>query len=270
MGRDQPRTDSHRHGRAVLERFRWADTYGLVLALILVDYLAVSTVTDNAWGRVLIVLLLGVTLVVTLRTSRARRIWRLLAVVYLVGSLLLTLVSLVLPGAGDFSHETSLLGGLLLLVTPIAIARHLATQRVVTTEVVLGAVSVYLLIGFSFAFIFIAMGSLSPAPFFAGQAHATTTDFLFFSYTTLTTVGYGNLVPAGSVGQSGAMLEALLGQIYLVIVVARLVALWGLERPRVPLRRQDVGTDTGVGHNDADQPAGAAPIDVADARTKRH
>jgi hypothetical protein len=257
MVRDQPRTDSHRHGLTALERFRHADTYGLVLALILMDYLAVSTVTDNAWGRVLIVILLGLTLVVTLRTSRAQRIWRRLAVVYLVSSLLLTLVSLTVPAASDYSHLTSLLGGLLLLVTPIAIARHLGGQQVVTTEVVLGAVCVYLLIGFSFAFIFIAMSSLSSAPFFVDQAHATTTDFLFFSYTTLTTVGYGNLVPAGSSGQTAAMLEALLGQIYLVIVVARLVSLWGQERPRVPLRQQ--GAISGASNEQNQQHAADSP-----------
>ena len=51
-------------------------------------------------------------------------------------------------------------------------------------------------------------------------------DFLFFSYTTLTTTGYGNLVPAGTVGQSVAVLEMLLGQIFLVTLVAGLVSLW--------------------------------------------
>ncbi len=101
----------------------------------------------------------------------------------------------------------------------------------VTTETVLGAVCVYLLLGFSFALLFMAIGYVSSLPFFTGQLHATASQYLFFSYSTLTTVGYGNLVPAGSVGQTFAMLEALVGQIYLVIVVARLVSLWGPSRP---------------------------------------
>jgi hypothetical protein len=108
----------------------------------------------------------------------------------------------------------------------------------VTTETVLGAVCVYLLLGFSFAFIFSGLAAVSSTPFFIGKLQATTNDFLFFSFTTLTTVGYGNLVPAGTVGQTFAMLEALSGQIYLVIVVARLVSLWGQARPT-----SDAGTE---------------------------
>jgi hypothetical protein len=48
---------------------------------------------------------------------------------------------------------------------------------------------------------------------------------------TLTTVGYGNLIPAAPIGQSLSMLEAILGQIYLIVVVARLVSLWGQHLP---------------------------------------
>ena len=106
----------------------------------------------------------------------------------------------------------------------------------ISTETVLGAICVYLLIGFSFSFIYSGVAYVSSTPFFAGLSEASSNDYLFFSYSTLTTVGYGNLVPAGSVGQTFAMLEALFGQIYLVIVVARLVSLWGQERPGAPLR----------------------------------
>jgi hypothetical protein len=210
---------------------RPADSFGMVLLLLVLDYIAVSAITVNAWGRVIIVVLLGVTLVFALRTAHARRIWQLLAIIYLVVSTLLTVSSIVAPGTKDFSPQTSLVGGLLLLVTPVAISRRIVSHRVITTETVLGAICVYLLIGFSFSFIYSAVAFVSGMPFFAGQAEATSNDYLFFSYTTLTTVGYGNLVPAGSVGQTFAMLEALFGQIYLVIVVARLVSLWGQERP---------------------------------------
>ena len=61
---------------------------------------------------------------------------------------------------------------------------------------------------------------------FAGGAHAAPRDYMFFSYTTLTTTGYGNLVPAGDIGQILAVFEMLIGQIFLVTLVARLVSLW--------------------------------------------
>jgi hypothetical protein len=207
------------------------DSYGTVLVLTILDYLAVSTLANSTRGKVIIVVLHGVTLLFALRTSGVRRIWITLAFVYLLVSTLLALASVALPGAIDASQQTSLVGGLLLIVTPLVIARRISTHRVVSTETVLGAVCVYLLLGFSFTFIYSAIGSFDSAPFFIGHLHATPNDYLFFSYTTLTTVGYGNLVPEGAVGQTFAMLEALTGQIYLVIVVARLVSLWGQARP---------------------------------------
>ncbi len=225
-------------------RRRPLDSYGTVLVLTILDYLAVSTLTNRTWGNVVIVVLLGVTLLFALRTSAVRRIWILLAFIYLMASTLLALVNVALPGATEVSEQTSIAGGLLLIVTPLTIARRISTHRVVTTETVLGALCVYLLLGFSFAFVYSAIGSLGPVPFFTGQSHATPNDYLFFSYTTLTTVGYGNLVPAGSVGQTFAMLEALTGQIYLIIVVARLVALWGQVRSSADSRH---GGDAGTG-----------------------
>ena len=251
---------SQQHTRLADKRMRPTDSYGMVLLLIVVDYIAVSALSDSSWGRFALVVLLGVTLVFALRTSHARRIWQLLALAYLLVSTLCTLVSILAPGPIDLSRQASNVGGLLLLITPIVILRRIFTHQVVTTETVLGAVCVYLLFGFSFAFIFMAIGLVGGAPFFAGQAHATANDYLFFSYTTLTTVGYGNLVPAGSVGQTFAMLEALFGQIYLVIVVARLVSLWGQHRPGRVTQSAE-GADTDNAAHGSGQKGAAAPGD---------
>lgn len=226
---------------------RLTDTYGLVLVLILLAYTVLATINDTGWGRVLLVLLLGTTLWYTLRVSRACHIWQVLSIIYLVTSTLSALISVLVQGADVFSQTITIVGGLLLIVTPFVILRRIASHSVVTTETVLGAVCVYLLIGFCFAFIYSAVGFFSGTPFFQGQSTATANDYLFFSYSTLTTVGYGNLVPAGSLGQTGAMLEALFGQIYLVIVVARLVSLWGQARPPSDFRRPRRANSEGSG-----------------------
>src|SRR5690348_15755181 len=226
----------HKVGQRIHGLARPADSFGLVLLLLVLDYIAVSAITSNAWGRVVIVVLLGVTLLFALRTAHAHRIWQIVAALYLVASTVITVVSIVVPSAKDFSPQTSLVGGLLLLITPVAISRRIVAHRFISTETVLGAICVYLLIGFSFSFIYSGVAYVSGTPFFAGLSEASSNDYLFFSYTTLTTVGYGNLIPVGSIGQTFAMLEALFGQIYLVIVVARLVSLWGQERPGAPLR----------------------------------
>lgn len=57
-------------------------------------------------------------------------------------------------------------------------------------------------------------------------SHSQAREYLFFSYTTLTTTGYGNLVPAGDIGQILSVFEMLTGQIFLVTLVAGLVSLW--------------------------------------------
>ena len=76
-----------------------------------------------------------------------------------------------------------------------------------------------------FSFFYLGFIRLDHSVFFTGDAHLRSRDSLFFSYTTLTTTGYGNLVPAGAVGQSVAVLEMLLGQFFLVTLVAGLVSL---------------------------------------------
>jgi hypothetical protein len=235
--------------------YQLTDTYGLILALIAVDYLVVSTLSASGWLRVVAVFFLGATLLLTLRVSRAPRIWQLLAILYLVASTLGAVVSEIAPGPDTLSQVLSILAGVLLIVTPLVILRHIAAHPIVTTETVLGAICVYLLIGFSFAFIYAGLAALSPTPFFLEpSAPATLNNTLFFSYSTLTTVGYGNLVPAGSLGQTFAMLEALVGQIYLVIIVARLVSIWGQPRPQTSSRapRQPVDAASRDGQDASD------------------
>jgi hypothetical protein len=70
---------------------------------------------------------------------------------------------------------------------------------------------------------------LQSGPFFVAEGGSHTGDYIFFSFTTLTTTGYGNLVPITQPGKMFAGLEMLLGQIFLVTLIAGLVSLW---RPR--------------------------------------
>lgn len=231
---------SSRAGWRLQVRARPLDSYGFVLFLILLDNFAVATISVHAWGAVVTTLLLGITLLFALRTSHTRRLWQLLALFFLIAGTLAVVIVDLTPGLPAVRATAPLSAGVLLIVTPIAIVQRVARHKIVTVDTILGAVSVYLLLGFTFASIFVTISLLTPAPFFQNTPQAGASDYLFFSYTTLTTVGYGNLVPAGSLGQAFASLEALLGQIYLVIIVARLVSLWGHE-----LRPADGGAQPG-------------------------
>ena len=97
----------------------------------------------------------------------------------------------------------------------------------------LGAIAAYLLIGMMFAFSYQAVALIQSGPFFgaAGDGGRDMSDFLFFSFVTLTTTGYGNLVPEGNPGQSMAVLEAITGQLFLVTAVAKIVTSWTPRNP---------------------------------------
>ena len=132
-------------------------------------------------------------------------------------------------GTGLFALVSALLVG----VAPVAIARSVWKRGVIDVHTVLGAVCIYVFLGMIWAFGYIAMGAFGTEPFFAQSIKATSADYLYFSYVTLTTVGYGDLTAAGGLARALAVLEALFGQIYLVTIVALLVSNLG-RSPRIP------------------------------------
>jgi hypothetical protein len=129
-------------------------------------------------------------------------------------------------GLRSFVFITS---SILYVLAPISIVRHIGYRRQVDQETMLGALAAYLLIGMAFAFTYRFLGSVEDAPFFGNKGEGTMSQDLFFSFITLTTTGYGDLVPADNPGQSLAVLEALVGQLFLVTAVAKIVSAW---RPR--------------------------------------
>jgi Ion channel len=90
------------------------------------------------------------------------------------------------------------------------------------------------MVGMSFAFAYRALGALQAGPFFGTQGEDNFSQDLLFSFTTLTTTGYGNLIPAVNPGQTLAVLEMLTGQLFLVTAVAKVVSSWRPGRGRPP------------------------------------
>jgi hypothetical protein len=120
---------------------------------------------------------------------------------------------------------------LLTAASPVAVARRLLRHPRVQGSTVLGALCIYLLLGLFYAYLFWAVGVIS-SPFLAGTGAATMVDYLYFSYASLTTVGYGDVTAAKDIGRILAVSEALIGQLYLVTVVALLVGNLGRDRIR--------------------------------------
>jgi voltage-gated potassium channel len=99
----------------------------------------------------------------------------------------------------------------------------------VTAGTILGALCAYVLIGLLFAFVFLAVDDFRDARFFAQAGKHDQGEFLYFSFVALTTLGFGDLSPSVGLPQALTVLEALVGSIFLVTLVARLVTLWGRE-----------------------------------------
>ena len=110
-------------------------------------------------------------------------------------------------------------------------------------ETVLGAVFAYLLIGMFFAFVYRAAAANEATAFFGAQGNGTFAQDLFFSFTTLTTTGYGNLVPAENPGQSFALAEMLIGQLFLVTAVTKVINSYQPARRRLVVEKSDSASD---------------------------
>jgi len=124
---------------------------------------------------------------------------------------------------------------LLLLMAVVMVVRRVLAKPEVTIQSIYGALSAYLITGLMFASGYAAMEHLMTSDFFSGNQPANTQTFQYFSFTTLTTLGYGDFTAAESSGRSIAVLEALTGQVFLVTLVARLVSAYrGPSQPTPP------------------------------------
>ena len=212
------------------------DRYGLVMILILVTYVLASALPSGNWSQAVLAAVQGVTVVVALSASDAslrhrRRAARLaiFAVLIAAGSALV---------GGRAAGITGVISAILLGGALVAIIVRVAQHPTVSAQTVIGAMCCYVLFGLIYAFVYSGAARLSGTSFLAPAGNHTESDYLFFSFTTLTTTGYGDLVPSTGLGRALAMLEALMGQLYLVTVVSRLVALWMPRRSAAPGDRE--------------------------------
>ena len=221
------------------------DAFGLVLGLVLVTYVLTSLVANTGWGAVAIMLATGATAIVALTSSHSPPHYVHVAI-YLSGLSLLLAIATAVSGTHLWLNFGALIQVCLLAVAMVTVLIRVVTAAEVNARTILGAISVYTVLGLLFGFIYEAISRVQSGPFFEGAAGTHHGDFLFFSYTTLTTTGYGNLVPAGQPGEMIAGVEMLVGQIFLVTLVAGLVTLWrpgaGLKARRE--RRAAAGTGT--------------------------
>jgi hypothetical protein len=236
--------------RRARRRERWLqraesvrDAFGLVFLLVISTYVLASLLGNHSWSAVILTVATSATSVVALTSSHTDG--RVVRAALALSALTIALTAIY--AASDdhlWLNVASVIQVALLTVAMLAVLRRVVTSAEVGFRTILGALSVYTVLGILFTFAYGTIDRIQGGPFFEGTTHPGGSDFLFFSYTTLTTTGYGNLVPGGQPGRMIAGLEMMIGQIFLVTLVAGLVSFW---RPGEALQRRRERRGQGAG-----------------------
>jgi hypothetical protein len=203
-------------------------------ALLVVTFLLLGVqgiVSPGAVQQIVVAGLAGLTLVLALRAAITDPRLLVIAGAFACAVLLVSIYRAVFGGIDEGAAR--LINAALIVVAPpaigVGIVRDIRTAKSVRVQAVMGVLSLYVLLGILFAFVYGAVDHLGGDPFFAGGGTATVSHCLYFSFTTLSTVGYGDFVARSDLGHTLAVFEMLLGQIYLVTVVSLIVG--NLGRP---------------------------------------
>ncbi len=201
-------------------QFRYFVVLGLVFSCVV--FLIAAPTAD--WSRAVALGIEGVALVVTVATSRERETVRRRRAtrigIAMIAAVLMISLGL-LPG-----WLIALAAVLVTAGIPIALVRgllRLLGEAGVTLQSVAGSLAIYLSVGLVFAWVIGFVALVGATPYFTQHASTTQGDKVYFSFTVLTTTGFGDFTPATSVGHALAVIEMLTGQLYLVTVIGLLI-----------------------------------------------
>ena len=217
--------------------------YGLVLLLAVLSTGVQMALPDTAAAWLIQALLMAATVVTALFAEDATRAqWR--RVGWLVGVATVGLIAAAIAGQGQAERGITFgLNGVLAVAGAVIVARGVVggirVERRVTLHSVMGALTVYLLAGLVFGFSYGVMDAIAGMPVLSHIGSDKHAEEVYFSFITLTTVGYGDIAPVANASRMTSVLEALFGQLYLVTIVAVIVSNVGAGR----VRRVDAGED---------------------------
>lgn len=211
------------------------DKFGLVLVACIITYALLITIDSSQWSGLAGSLPVLVTVIFTINASTPGPILRGLAIGFITAAIILGSVSAAHHNVQVFG-VAMVFTGLSLGACIIAILARMMEHTRVTVHSVLAVLAAYVMIGLFFTFIDSGIGHIA-GTFFAQSGAHSQSDYAYLSYITLTTVGFGDLTPGTGVARSVIILEGLIGQIFLVTLVARMVAMFGTERSPMTLRR---------------------------------
>jgi Ion channel len=199
--------------------FRYGAVLGIVLAFVLLEVLS----PDAHWSRAAGVALASAALSVAIATSRERAEVRRARTLLFGGIAFLLVIAIWVGLVSD--AVTFIVGTLIVAAIPVALGGgvlRLINDSGVTLQAVAGALAIYLVIGMLFASAIGFVEAVDSGPYFM-QSHVDNGDVVYYSFTVMTTTGFGDYTAAQPVGHALAVLEMLTGQIYLVTVIGILI-----------------------------------------------
>jgi hypothetical protein len=215
------------------------DSYASLLVLLLLNFLLLELIEDPRWGAITSTLLGALALIVAISDPQAGHRVNRRHIVQIALCVALAPIVLVVESAEAVGLVYLLPAALLVTATlPVTLNRVLHHRRI-THETVLGALCAYVLVGLLFAFVYLAMSEFRDQPFFAQPGPHEQSEYVYFSFVALTTLGFGDLSPSVGLPQALVAMEALIGQIFLVTLVARLVTLWVRQAEADATRARD-------------------------------
>jgi hypothetical protein len=226
-----------------LERFRASHSYWAVLAAIFVTFFLAALLPNTVWALSLVVLVQSATLLTAIWTAGWSMTERTVPFAIATAAAVAATINLFWQGEA-LTSALGIAAGILTITIAVVIAMGAVAQNEINSRSVAGAICVYMLFGMLFMFLYGVLAVLGHGPFFAQGTDGTRALRLYFSFVTLATLGYGDYTPAGNLGHALAVLEALIGQLYLVTVVAVVVTRLGRPERKMLIRGKEHESET--------------------------
>ena len=211
-----------------------AERYGFALVLILTSMVFIMATPDGKWSNVIALNLQAFALFASTRAAQPKFALR-VSVGVIIGLVIFaawTQAAFTSSVNDDFVRLSTF--ALVMIATPAiawGLVRQVKERGMITTHTMMGVLCIYLLMSLAFSAAYGASAAVSGDPFFTqGTDAGTTNNYLYYSLTTITTVGMGDLTPATNMGRSLTAAEALIGQIYVITIVAVIVGNLGRTR----------------------------------------
>lgn len=176
------------------------------------------------------ILLYNLTLLAAIYATSSDRLRVYKGISLVIPAMAFSWLTVLYPGVGWLVAAKAFFILLVLGYTIVCLLIYIFTSQAISLDQILGSISIYFLLGHGFSLTFFSLETLVPGSFAGLSVNSKGPDLMYYSFVTLTTLGYGDILPVSLQARSLAALEAVTGVLYVAILVARLIGLYEPHR----------------------------------------